>query len=53
MVGPGGAEAFVDGGGAVRVAFHAWQGDDVGYPEHRYLHIGRLDTAGGLAIRVE
>lgn len=47
MVGPGGAEAFRDRSGQVRVAFHAWQGSDVGYPESRYLHIGRLGTAGG------
>jgi hypothetical protein len=53
MVGPGGAEAFVDAGGAVRVAFHAWQGEDVGYPEHRYLHIGRLVTDGGITVAVE
>jgi hypothetical protein len=53
MVGPGGAEAFVDAAGAVRVAFHAWQSDDVGYPEHRYLHIGRLVTAGGIGIEVQ
>lgn len=53
MVGPGGAEAFVDGSGGVRVAFHAWQSDDVGYPEHRYLHIGRLVTSGGIGIEVQ
>lgn len=47
MVGPGGAEAFRDRSGQVRVAFHAWQGSDVGYPESRYLHIGRLGTADG------
>lgn len=47
MVGPGGAEAFIDAAGAVRVAFHAWQGDDVGHPNSRYLHIGTLTTSGG------
>lgn len=47
MVGPGGAEAFRDRNGLVRVAFHAWQGRDVGYPESRYLHIGTLRAAGG------
>lgn len=53
MVGPGGAEVFVDAAGTARVAFHAWQGDAVGYPEHRYLHIGRLVTSGGLRIEVQ
>lgn len=54
MVGPGGAEAFVDGAGTVRVVFHAWQDTDVGYPENRYLHIGRLVTSGGgVAIEVQ
>lgn len=47
MTGPGGAEAFRDRNGQARVVFHAWQGDDVGYPESRYLHIGTLSTAGG------
>lgn len=51
MVGPGGAEAFVDHRGAVRVAFHAWQGDDVGYPNDRLLHVGTL-TVGRAGVTI-
>lgn len=47
MTGPGGAEAFVDGAGTVRVAFHAWQGSAIGHPNNRYLHIGELRVSAG------
>jgi hypothetical protein len=47
IVGPGGAEMFRDGGGALRVAFHAWSGPNVGYPYPRFLHIGTVRASGG------
>ncbi|HET7721296.1 MAG TPA: glycoside hydrolase family 43 protein, partial [Acidimicrobiales bacterium] len=54
MVGPGGAELFTDAAGATRVVFHAWQGHEVGYPEHRYLHLGTLTAdGGGVSIRID
>ena len=48
-----GAELFTDAAGRARVVFHAWQGDEVGYPEHRYLHLGTLTTDGGIGIRLD
>lgn len=54
MTGPGGAEAFVDREGRIRVAFHAWQGNEIGHPNSRYLHIGTLwAIPGTVAISVE
>ena len=47
VVGPGGAELFRDANGGLRVAFHAWSGRNVGYPNPRYLRIGTLSTSSG------
>jgi hypothetical protein len=47
MTGPGGAEVFVDRAGTLRVALHAWDGDAIGYPDSRFLHIGTVIDAGG------
>lgn len=33
ILGPGGPEVFADGSGGHSLAFHAWKGDDVGYPD--------------------
>lgn len=53
MVGPGGAEAFIDRNGTPRVAFHAWQTDEVGHPNSRYLHIGTISvSAGAMSISI-
>jgi hypothetical protein len=46
MTGPGGAEVFLDREGRRRVAFHAWDGDAIGYPDSRFLHIGSVTDAG-------
>ena len=38
--GPGGPSAFVDSGGALRLAYHAWTAGQVGYPGGaRRLHL--------------
>lgn len=42
VAGPGGTELFVDGAGAVRVAYHGYRQPDSGYPSRRPLHVGRL-----------
>lgn len=33
VAGPGGQEFFLDAGGGLRMAFHGWQPDAVGYPQ--------------------
>lgn len=49
-VGPGGPDLFVDAAGHARIAFHAWLGDQVGYPNPRYLHIGTVGIEGGRPV---
>ena len=49
ITGPGGLSVFSTPAGP-RVAFHAWQGDEVGYPANRYLHIGEVDASGGTVV---
>ncbi len=44
--GPGGISVFGTDG-SHGVAYHAWQGDAVGYPATRFLHIGRLEADTG------
>lgn len=46
LTGPGGLSVF-SGPTGPRAAFHAWQGDDVGYPANRYLHLGEITVSGG------
>lgn len=46
ITGPGGLSVFTGGSGP-KVAFHAWQGDDIGYPSNRYLHIGDVTVSDG------
>jgi hypothetical protein len=54
MTGPGGAELFVDHDGRLRVAFHSWNGDAVGYPDNRYLHLGTATVTGdGVTVAVD
>ncbi|HLI25228.1 MAG TPA: glycoside hydrolase family 43 protein [Acidimicrobiales bacterium] len=47
--GPGGQEPFVDGAGALRLAYHAWTPGQVGYRAggQRTLRIGHLAVDGG------
>ena len=42
VVGPGGLEAFRDGGRNPRVVFHAYKPGKVGYPNNRILVVGSL-----------
>jgi Glycosyl hydrolases family 43 len=47
--GPGGPGAFVDSGGALRLAYHAWTAGQVGYPGGaRRLHLANVSLAGDL-----
>jgi hypothetical protein len=50
--GPGGQEAFVDLSGAVRLAYHAWHPQRVGYRAggERTLRIGYLDFSTGTPV---
>lgn len=47
LAGPGGADAFVDAQGRLRVAYHAWDAGRVGETlgNARRMHIGRLGKA--------
>ena len=48
--GPGGPSAFVDSGGALRLAYHAWTAGQVGYPGGaRRLHLANVSLAGDVA----
>jgi hypothetical protein len=47
LAGPGGAEAFRDAGGGLRVVYHAYTEPDVGYPHSRYVHLARLRVSHG------
>lgn len=44
--GPGGAELFVGAGGTLHVAYHAWVGEEVGYPHRRTLRIRPVQVSG-------
>ncbi len=44
LKGPGGADAFVDKDGRLRLAFHAWDAGHVGIPNPRRLHFATLAT---------
>ena len=59
FLGPGGASAYVDAAGALRLAFHAWDVPHTNYPLYplcekvgtcdsarRRLHVGRVELAG-------
>jgi hypothetical protein len=48
--GPGGAEVFTDASGSLHVAFHAYAGPDVGYPNSRYFHVAGLHIEGGRPV---
>jgi predicted GH43/DUF377 family glycosyl hydrolase len=48
--GPGGGHVFIDASGAARVAYHAWQDDEVGWPHGRFLHIGKLLIRDGRVV---
>jgi predicted GH43/DUF377 family glycosyl hydrolase len=50
IIGPGGPHIFVDGGGRVRVAYHAWNPGAVGYPNNRVLHVGSVSVQGGTVV---
>ena len=46
--GPGGADVFTDTSGSYWIAFHAWTGGAVGYPNSRDLYLRRLDLSGAV-----
>jgi len=48
--GPGGAEVFTDSGGAVHIAFHAYAGPDVGYPNSRFFHVAGVHIDAGRPV---
>ncbi len=50
--GPGGQEFFLDAGGALRMAYHAWTPGAVGYPNggKRSLRIARVDFVDGRPV---
>lgn len=49
LTGPGGLSVFRTPYGAA-VAYHAWQGDEVGYPDNRYLHLGDVQVRDGSVV---
>lgn len=51
-VGPGGQEFFLDAGGGLRMAFHAWAPGAVGYRNggRRALHLARVDFVDGAPV---
>jgi hypothetical protein len=52
LTGPGGGEAFRDADGRLWLAFHAFSGPDVGYPNSRYFHVARMHVEGD-RIRID
>ncbi|MGA3146399.1 MAG: glycoside hydrolase family 43 protein [Acidimicrobiales bacterium] len=50
MEGPGGADVFTDTSGSYWIAFHAWTGGAVGYPNSRDLYLRRLDLSGAVPV---
>ncbi|HJV08567.1 MAG TPA: glycoside hydrolase family 43 protein [Acidimicrobiales bacterium] len=51
-LGPGGQEFFVDAGGSLRMAFHAWAPGRVGYANggRRALHLARVAFVDGAPV---
>lgn len=45
--GPGGTEVFRAFDGTLEVAYHAWEGSDIGYPNKRRIHTAPLTFSGG------
>jgi Glycosyl hydrolases family 43 len=50
LAGPGGAEAFRDGGDGIHVTFHAYAQPNVGYPSSRYFHVAPLRIVGNRPV---
>jgi beta-xylosidase len=50
VAGPGGGEVFTDTSGQRWLAFHAYTGAAVGYPNSRTLHLARLSFAYGRPV---
>jgi hypothetical protein len=50
LAGPGGAEVFRDGNGALFAAFHAYSQPNVGYPNNRYFYVAPMRVANGRLV---
>jgi hypothetical protein len=48
IAGPGGGEVFTDTSGKLWMAYHAYTGAAVGYPNSRTLHLARLSFSSGV-----
>ncbi len=48
--GPGGEDVFTDSSGSYWIAFHAWTGGAVGYPNNRDLYLRKLDLSGAVPV---
>jgi Glycosyl hydrolases family 43 len=48
--GPGGEDVFVDASGSFWIAFHAYTGGAVGYPNSRDLYLRKLDLTGAVPV---
>jgi Glycosyl hydrolases family 43 len=50
ITGPGSPSVFTAGDGSLEVAFHAWSGSAVGFPNSRLLYVRHLSVAYGVPV---
>ncbi len=53
VMGPGGGSVFQDAPGEYRLAYHAYQAPNVGYPASRLFYVATIDLASGRPVIVE